>query len=41
MSGPDRPIPLENWVEARRWLLIVEEDIDAAARCLIDATPTN
>ena len=31
MSGPDRPIPRENRVEARRWLLIVEEDIDVAA----------
>jgi HEPN domain-containing protein len=31
MSGPDRPIWLENRVEARRWLAIVEEDIDAAA----------
>jgi HEPN domain-containing protein len=31
MSGPDRPIRLENRVEARRWLAIVEEDIDVAA----------
>ena len=31
MSGPDRPIRPENKVEARRWLVIVEEDIDVAA----------
>ena len=31
MSGPDRPIRPENRVEARRWLVIVEEDIDVAA----------
>lgn len=31
MSGPDRPIRPENRVEARRWLAIVEEDIDVAA----------
>jgi hypothetical protein len=30
MSGPDRPIPPENRTEARRWLAIVEEDIDVA-----------
>lgn len=30
MSGPDRPIQPENRVEARRWLAIVEEDIDVA-----------
>jgi HEPN domain-containing protein len=31
MSGPDRPILPENRLEARRWLVIVEEDIDVAA----------
>jgi hypothetical protein len=31
MSGPDRPIRPENRNEARRWLVIVEEDIDVAA----------
>jgi HEPN domain-containing protein len=31
MSGPERPIRPENRVEARRWLAIVEEDIDVAA----------
>jgi len=31
MSGPDRPIRPENQLEARRWLVIVEEDIDVAA----------
>jgi hypothetical protein len=30
MSGPDRPIQPENRIEARRWLAIVEEDIDVA-----------
>ena len=30
MSGPDRPIPSENRSEARRWLDIVDEDIDVA-----------
>jgi len=30
MSGPDRPILPENRMEARRWLAIVEEDIDVA-----------
>lgn len=30
MSGPDRPIQPEHRIEARRWLLIVEEDIDVA-----------
>ena len=30
MSGPDRPIKPENRIEARRWLAIVEEDIDVA-----------
>ena len=30
MSGPDRPIQPENRGEARRWLAIVEEDIDVA-----------
>ena len=30
MSGPDRPIQPENRLEARRWLMIVEEDIDVA-----------
>jgi HEPN domain-containing protein len=30
MSGPDRPIQPENRYEARRWLAIVEEDIDVA-----------
>src|SRR5580658_4017491 len=30
MSGPDRPIQPENRLEARRWLAIVEEDIDVA-----------
>jgi len=30
MSGPDRPIRPENRVEARRWFVIVEEDIDVA-----------
>lgn len=31
MSGPERPIHPDNRAEARRWLLIVEEDIDVAA----------
>jgi HEPN domain-containing protein len=31
MSGPDRRIRPELQVEARRWLAIVEEDIDVAA----------
>ncbi len=30
MSGPERPIPLERRAEARRWLVIVDEDIDVA-----------
>ena len=30
MSGPDRSIRPENRCEARRWLAIVEEDIDVA-----------
>ena len=30
MSGPDHPIQPENRIEARRWLAIVEEDIDVA-----------
>ena len=30
MSGPDRPIQPENRLEARRWLMIVEENIDVA-----------
>jgi HEPN domain-containing protein len=30
MSGPDRPILPEHRLEARRWLAIVEEDIDVA-----------
>jgi HEPN domain-containing protein len=30
MSGPDRPLQPENRTEARRWLAIVEEDIDVA-----------
>jgi len=30
MSGHDRPIRPENRLEARRWLAIVEEDIDVA-----------
>jgi HEPN domain-containing protein len=30
MSGPDRPIQPENRLEARRWLAIVDEDIDVA-----------
>ena len=30
MSGPERPIQPENRLEARRWLAIVEEDIDVA-----------
>jgi hypothetical protein len=31
MSEPDRPIRPDNQAEARRWLVIVEEDIDVAA----------
>jgi HEPN domain-containing protein len=31
MSGADRPVPPENRIEARRWLVIVEEDLDVAA----------
>jgi HEPN domain-containing protein len=31
MSGPDRLIPREYRVEARRWLAIVEEDLEVAA----------
>lgn len=31
MSGPDRATSPDNRVEARRWLAIVEEDIDVAA----------
>jgi HEPN domain-containing protein len=31
MSGPDRPIRAENRVEAKRWLVIVEEDVEVAA----------
>jgi HEPN domain-containing protein len=31
MSGPDRPTRPEHRLEARRWLAIVEEDIDVAA----------
>jgi HEPN domain-containing protein len=34
MSGPDRPIQPENRLEARRWLAIVEEDIDVAIAAL-------
>jgi hypothetical protein len=30
MSEPDRPSPLENQSEARRWLAIVDEDLDVA-----------
>jgi hypothetical protein len=30
MNGPDRPIQPENQIEARRWLAIVDEDIDVA-----------
>ena len=30
MSGPDRSIQPENRHEARRWLAIVEEDLDVA-----------
>ncbi len=31
MSGTDRPISPDNRLEAKRWLLIVEEDLDVAA----------
>jgi HEPN domain-containing protein len=34
MSGSDRPIQPENRLEARRWLAIVEEDIDVAIAAL-------
>jgi HEPN domain-containing protein len=34
MSGPDRPVLPEHRAEARRWLLIVEEDLDVAAAAL-------
>lgn len=34
MSGPDRPIQPENRLEAKRWLAIVEEDIDVAIAAL-------
>lgn len=30
MSAPDRPIHPEHRIEARRWLLIVDEDLDVA-----------
>ena len=30
MSGPERPVPPENRLEARRWMAIVDEDIDVA-----------
>jgi HEPN domain-containing protein len=30
MSGPDRPIQPENRQEAKRWLAIVEEDLEVA-----------
>jgi len=30
MSGPDRSIQPETRIKARRWLAIVEEDIDVA-----------
>lgn len=31
MSRPNRPIQAEHRHEARRWLVIVEEDLDVAA----------
>jgi HEPN domain-containing protein len=34
MSGPERPIRPENRLEARRWLAIVEEDLDVAIAAL-------
>ena len=34
MSGPDRLIRPENRLEARRWLAIVEEDLDVATAAM-------
>jgi HEPN domain-containing protein len=34
MSGPAQPIPSENRLEARRWLAIVEEDLDVATAAM-------
>jgi HEPN domain-containing protein len=34
MSGPDQPVRPENRLEARRWLAIVEEDLDVATAAM-------
>jgi len=39
MSESERPVQLENRAEARRWLLIVEEDIDVADACAAISRP--